>query len=562
MVLGCSKHAPEAPDPYTYELVRSTQPPADPPVVYATYPVGFLLNFYYIDCVWFYDEHVDTAVLRRTLEMVVTKCPALACRRLKAGWTLNNAGVRYSVSDNHPGSAREASQVYHNVLPGKRNLCDEPRSIAGGKEPIMTVRVTNYADGTSAVGVAISHVFADGGSYIKLVSALSHAHMTGDVSGIPDFNFDQMSVMEAAMPRDVVDKSDTKGLSFMPLSTLEWMNPLTESITRNVFKLQRAKVHLTLDDLNELKRDASATLPEGARKATNNEALAAAMALAMARRYNACHPGFKPGVPQKFFGTQVDIRGKSLLKESHNVIGNIGQTVYIEAKGSIATTPPASLTMGQVLQAMRDVGDKWRDPETVNTLVDNFVGSMRWMQLHGTLPSKGKFFYRATFGTPVTELFGLNNQSAFASPQIRFGAGSLIAYSPFNCGPAGFLAVASAEPPGTARSPPRQPSLVKQVVGAFGDAAKAFSEHDTDVSGSLSKAEFVAALNLQHVEVDDAEVDELFERMDKDGNGEIEANEFDAAFYAARLTGGIDVYGASAELKPLVCSPPAVLALI
>ena len=144
---------------------------------------------------------------------------------------------------------------------------------------------------------------------------------------------------------------------------------------------------------------------------------------------------------------------------------------------------------------------------------------------------------------------GANNQSVWPAPQIRFTTGgSLIGYSPWNGGPAGFLVVAGAEPPDATGAPHSKPPLaraystIKKVVGAFGDADRALATHDTDKSGTLSKGEFAAALSKSRVTVDDAEVDELFARMDTDGNGEIDAKEFDAAFYAARLAGGIDLY--------------------
>ena len=38
------------------------------------------------------------------------------------------------------------------------------------------------------------------------------------------------------------------------------------------------------------------------------------------------------------------------------------------------------------------------------------------------------------------------------------------------------------------------------------------------------------------------EVDGMFELLDKNASGSIDAKKFDAAFYAARLAGGIDVY--------------------
>lgn len=126
--------------------------------------------------------------------------------------------------------------------------------------------------------------------------------------------------------------------------------------------------------------------------------------------------------------------------------------------------------------------------------------------------------------------------------QIRFCKGRLIGYTPWHSGPDVHV-VAAVEPPGTAKPPlAKQQSTIKKLAGAFGNASGAFEEYDTDASGTLSRAEFEAALRQKGVVAGIEEVDEIFSRLDTDGNSTLELREFETAFVAARLAGGVDVY--------------------
>ena len=112
--------------------------------------------------------------------------------------------------------------------------------------------------------------------------------------------------------------------------------------------------------------------------------------------------------------------------------------------------------------------------------------------------------------------------------------------------------VASMEPPGRDAGPAspsghlkpqvmRRASYMKRMVGSL-DTATAFQRHDADGSGAISRSELCAALMTAGLELDEQEIDGMFELLDKDASGSIDAEEFDAAYYAARLAGGIDIY--------------------
>ena len=63
-----------------------------------------------------------------------------------------------------------------------------------------------------------------------------------------------------------------------------------------------------------------------------------------------------------------------------------------------------------------------------------------------------------------------------------------------------------------------------------------------DASGTISREELRAALMTSGLAVPDHEADDIFDRLDIDHSGGIDPKEFDAAFFAARLASGVDVY--------------------
>ena len=106
---------------------------------------------------WFFDAPTDAAKLKAAMQAVVDSMPALAGRRTKHGVVLSNAGARFSAGDG-PGSALEWTGVVAaaggHVEPPRGIFTDLPLTTSGN--PLFTVRVTNFRDGTSAVGSAAS----------------------------------------------------------------------------------------------------------------------------------------------------------------------------------------------------------------------------------------------------------------------------------------------------------------------------------------------------------------------------------------------------------------------
>ena len=64
------------------------------------------------------------------------------------------------------------------------------------------------------------------------------------------------------------------------------------------------------------------------------------------------------------------------------------------------------------------------------------------------------------------------------------------------------------------------------TTGGGSAARKAFKKFDKDGSGKIDKTEMGAFLRSCHIELTEKQVDELMNRIDEDGTGEIDYNEF------------------------------------
>ena len=86
---------------------------------------------------------------------LLTKMPALAGRCTAEGIVLSNAGARFFSCEQHPGSAHHFTGAYRHVEQKRGTFTALPPSCRGGKEPLLTVRVTNCHTGGIRTHAAI-----------------------------------------------------------------------------------------------------------------------------------------------------------------------------------------------------------------------------------------------------------------------------------------------------------------------------------------------------------------------------------------------------------------------
>ena len=418
---------------YTSELIHSA--PSPQRVLKRTWAdVGYgglwgWMDAMYLSGTWFYEKPLDARAIQETMKALVLRVPALAGRR--CGWNgiaLSNAGARFSVCEAHPGSAydyvdRADGPPRHIEGPTLRGLlADAPLTAFGGDEPLFTVRVTNFADGTSAISIASAHSLGDGKSYFGLVQAFAAAHNHGTFDLRPLPSFDSASAWEAAMP--TVDRTATTSAFWLP----EWVRarrveprvtPIYERMSRTSL---RAKIHVSASELAALKHDINASLREEAEEregaaaastggveaaaaaavgVTSNEAISAAMFIALKDDW----PAFRPGQPAHVT-MFVNCQGKGCFRSMRK---NVGGNFSVTAAPHRTSKPPAEYTMPEAARLFRSIGDEWRDAVQSARRVDSFVGVHRYMDLTGRMGTHGTYAYERFFKVP-NEDFIVNNQ--------------------------------------------------------------------------------------------------------------------------------------------------------
>eukprot|EP00960_Hanusia_phi_P062510 765173-Hanusia_phi.AAC.3 len=134
-----------------------------------------------LDPVWFFKGKLDPSGLKHSLARLLSLFPALSGRLGPHSVQLSNQGVPFTTRRRSSGSAYQ----YTEQEPRRGEYVDVRcyKRVLSGQEPLMTVMVTLFGDGTSALGVAMSHVLGDGFSLYTLIALWCELHNQGTCSG-------------------------------------------------------------------------------------------------------------------------------------------------------------------------------------------------------------------------------------------------------------------------------------------------------------------------------------------------------------------------------------------
>ena len=395
------------------ELIKAAAAP--PPTTLKKLSTDNLMggfDAYYLGGTWFYDKPIDAAKLKATLTAAAAKMPALAGRRSDDGIVLSNDGLRFSAREGYDGSARDHLGTDAHVEPPRAGMCDLPSSCSGGEQPIFTVRVTNFKDGTSAIGIAAPHSLMDGSSYFEVVTAIAAAHANGgsfDKVKTPDF--DAAKVWEE---KTTVYDAAKQPTYWMPWKFFNWLHPCWAlGMPRLDQMLPRAKVHLSLPEINSLKGQVDKATGI---KCTANEAISTAFMHALAEETALFEKGAKGTIRMV-----INAQGKGVFKDVEHVAGNFSWMV-----AGHMPKPPKEMSVKEKASFIRGLGDEWRGETTSAKCVREFVLFFRVQDITGFMWSGDGGF------ESVDNTLFLNNQSVYPTSQVSFGAGKLLGYQPWH----------------------------------------------------------------------------------------------------------------------------------
>lgn len=171
-------------------IVKSSVPAASPPAKITLHAEErHYLQSVMLDAAWLFPGPLDPNALQASLQALLEQYPILAGRRRGQAVVLDNSGVPFSTR-HRKGSAIGDRHGAKNMGPG--NLADRRSFFV----PVMTVRVTLFADGTSALGIAMPHDIVDGFSFYKLVQLWSILHNEGPTTTLP-YQWDRSVVLKS-----------------------------------------------------------------------------------------------------------------------------------------------------------------------------------------------------------------------------------------------------------------------------------------------------------------------------------------------------------------------------
>ena len=509
----------------TSTVIRSPDSAASPPKLFKLLAADtHLCDAIVLDSVWFFDKHLDAASLQRSLQELLRLYPALAGRRAPGGMiALNNAGVPFSVLE-RTGSARAVLALPEEPQRGMFAECHGPKSVAAGRSPIMTVRLTHFEDGTSALGVATSHALLDGFSHCKLVQLWGIWHTTGCFPPGSPYTMDRaaLSVSESSVP-DASVKSQGK-----VLGKASRVGSVVRFILRHVGnQKQRVRLHLTAQELTELKANAVAST--GDATLTTNEALSARLLQHLAPLVldKATLPSGVSAV------SAINMRGKGGLPR--RFLGNLFFDGY-----ALPSTTNKEMDNASALHMYKAMGDELRQ-------ADGEATAASWRGQAALLEDNVAWVPASDPG--FKPQFRTNNQSSFVQAHVTFSNDiRCIGYRPWAAGDLVQI-VPSIEPracTGTDKrhALARQGSLLKSLVLEEDLARPIFDSLDTQGVGLLSKDQVAAWLRTDRESTDwsEVEVDALIETMDTNSDGYVSYSELSVALHAASLSGGVDIY--------------------
>lgn len=342
-----------------------------------------------VSIVFFYDHRLDTAALKRGLARVLGDFAPFNAR-------LRRRGVERFIECGEAGASFSSVESPRTLQETLAQLDDRGRLelvevIAARKawtrgDPVLAVRVTQFAGGQSALGVSWHHTAGDLHSVMRLMRAWSCT-----VAGV---DYDKPLLVddrEDYLHRSLPDSEQIPpNLRYMRLPELSKLAAYMVTKSRDK---RRITFHFEPEELERMHASMQAECP---RRLTINDAISAHVSSVVSSRDAQAR--------DRRLSIAVNFRKRVGLPE--NVLGNMVSTIEAEC----AWGRPA----GKIAADLRSALDEYADKHM------NHRANLRLIQRHGGLGSIARFI--PTGVDPFSGSLLVSNWSGFGIYDLDFGA--------------------------------------------------------------------------------------------------------------------------------------------
>jgi shikimate O-hydroxycinnamoyltransferase len=295
--------------------------------------------------VFFYRNRVDATALRDSLTRTLADYPVVTGRLTKdpdGGFSVlcDDAGVRLTEVE-HPGTLpaygfdRRAEKDIGRFLDQVN-----PFKVVDGKAPLLTVKLTRFADGGSVLGITINHVIADDFSLLRFMEDWSRRlrGLAADDGPTPCHDRTLLDALGATAP----GRARAANREFAVTSRLAKLAMVGKLVLR-AGQLATVTVRFSPGEVTALKGAAMADLAGTDRWVSTNDALSAHLWQMLGDLRT------EPRRTWDTLGVVVDLRSRLAGALPEQYWGNAAGQLYL----SMATHELRSGSLGTVAEAVR-----------------------------------------------------------------------------------------------------------------------------------------------------------------------------------------------------------------
>ena len=349
--------------------------------------VDQLLKDLSVPVVFFYREPLDALVLVESLEVVLNDFSIFAGRLREVSHRLvldcNNAGVRFS-QQVESDSLEQLLQKSPTVA--KKRLVDaiDPARAIATQGPVLTVKLTQFSDGGTALGLCWHHALGDMHTFMCFMKAWSAVASHQQYSP-PLMLEDRAAYIQAQIPQNSNNTPNVRHLKGISLLKLAFYM-LFQARSRS-----SASFYFSEDELSRMKQSFS---QQANQKFSSNDVLCAHIGNWITR--------FDSDPSDRQIAIAVNYRSRTKL--SNHALGNFIGTILLP----ISKRPKPH----QLSQTIRDAVDSFKERHL------GYFSTCKYIEENGGIANISRFVSKAI--DPINKTLLITNWSRFGVYDILF----------------------------------------------------------------------------------------------------------------------------------------------